>query len=99
MPVDFPRPDGVMPHGPDVASEGAMQPSFAERIDRILQLCAALDAARDDVAVLITQSEALSHEAGLLAAEAAEDLVRQRRENLRLTPRPSSSEDTGGSSQ
>ena len=76
-----------------------MQPSFAERIDRIQQLVAALDAARDDLASLITQSEALSHEAGLLAAEAAEEHSRQRRENLRLTARPSSSEDTGGSSQ
>jgi hypothetical protein len=76
-----------------------MQPSVSERIARIRELCTALDAGRDDLVSVIVQSEALSHEAGLLAADAADAVARQRRENLRLTPRPSSSDDTGGSPQ
>jgi len=71
-----------------------MQPSLAERIGRIQELCAALCAARDDALALVVQSEALSHEAGLLAADAADVLARQRRGRLRLTPRPSSSDHT-----
>jgi hypothetical protein len=76
-----------------------MQPSFTERIARIHALCATLDAASDDAVALTVQSEALSHEAALLAADAAEAVARWRRENLRLTQSPCSSEDTGDSSE
>jgi hypothetical protein len=76
-----------------------MQPSVTERIARIRELCTALEAAGDDLASLIVHAEALSHEAGVLAADAADAIARRRRENLRLTSRPSSSDDTGGSPQ
>jgi hypothetical protein len=74
-----------------------MQPSAAERIARIRELCTALDAARDDLVAVIIRSEALSHEAGLLAVETADAVARQRREHLRLTPPRPSADDTDGS--
>src|SRR3954467_7779056 len=80
-----------------IARARSMQPSVAERIARIRELCTALDAARDDLVAVIMQSEALSHEAGLLAADAAEAVERRRREHLRLTRPPSSADHTPGS--
>jgi hypothetical protein len=83
-----------------VRTEDTMQPSVSDRIARIRELCAILEAARpDDLAAITLHAEALSHEAGLLAADAAEAVSRARRDNLRLTKPPLRPDDTGGSSQ
>jgi hypothetical protein len=75
-----------------------MPPTLTERIARIRELYAALAAVRpDDFAAITLQAEALSHEAGLLAADAA--AARSARPNLRLTTSPLRSEDTGDSSR
>jgi len=88
------------PHAPAVRAEETMQPSVSDRIARVRELCAALEAARpDDLAAITLHAEALSHESGLLAADAAAAAAQARRENLRLTRPPHRSDDTGGSSQ
>ena len=72
-----------------------MQPPLTERFARLRELCDALDAARpDDFAAITLRAEALSHEAGLVAADAAE-AARAGRPTLRLTKPPLRSEDTG----
>jgi hypothetical protein len=76
-----------------------MPPTLTERIARIRELCATLAAVRpDDFAAITLQAEALSHEAGLLAADAAA-AARSARPNLRLTTSPLRSEDTGNPSR
>jgi hypothetical protein len=66
-----------------------VQPSFADRIDRIRALLATLEAVpADDLQQIAVHADALGHEAGLLAADAAEAIANERRDNLRLTTPP-----------
>lgn len=75
-----------------------MEPSFAERIERIRALCATLDDVSANLFELTVRAEALSHEAALLATEAADAVARERRQQMRLTEPRDRSDDTDGSS-
>jgi len=75
-----------------------MQPPLTERIARIRELYDALAAVRpDDFGALALHAEALSHEADLVAEDAAA-AARRSRANLHLTKPAPRSEDTSDSS-